>query len=260
MKNIIVSGCSYSQKSGVKYSYADIIQETTNHNVSNLAWPGQSNDTIIRNIKKKIREGVSDTMFICQLTHLHRVSHYCTLNKKWLDFQPAIVNVEPIIKDTKIEFKVKTYSDNDKRPPIGSRNVTTLGVYGAENWKDNKLSKNVMENLLDWYETYLTHLYDEENAFHELSYMISELTKQVKDSGNDIMYLYWPDVNYDSSLFEKNNFISIDGEYSMLRWSFKKKIAKEDDSHLTQNGMIELSKEICNYINIPYITFVEPLI
>lgn len=251
MKNIIVTGCSYSQKSGVTHPYPLLLKNYFKGNVTNLAWPGQSNDTIIRNVKEQIREGVSDTLFICQLTHLHRISHYCTLNKKWLDFQPAIVNAESTIKDDKILFEVKIYNGEEKRPPMGRGNTGGVSVYGATELKNVNLSESRVEELLDWYQTYLTHLYDEENTFYELHHKIDELTKQVNDSGNTIIYLYWPDINYDSSLFEKNNFLSIDGEYSMLKWSLQKGLTQQkQDTHLSKIGHVELLNELSRYITL----------
>ena len=248
MTNIIVTGCSYSQISGVKKAYPNMLDSSLNLKVSNLAWPGQSNDTIIRNVKEQIRGGISDTLFICQLTHLHRVSHYCTLNKKWLDFQPAIVNIEPTIKDDKVSFEIETHT------------LVPPSVYGAQRWSDSGLDKEEMYELFKWYEFYLTHLYDEENTFHELIHKINELTKQVKDSGNDILYLYWPDISYDDSLFLNNNFLSIDGEYSMLKWSIKNKLTQQQDTHLTVDGHIAIMKEICKHLNIPTIQYKQPII
>jgi len=248
MTNIIVTGCSYSQISGVKKAYPNMLDSSLNLKVSNLAWPGQSNDTIIRNVKEQIRGGISDTLFICQLTHLHRVSHYCTLNKKWLDFQPAIVNIEPTIKDDKVSFEIETHT------------LVPPSVYGAQRWSDSGLDKEEMYELFKWYEFYLTHLYDEENTFHELTHKINELTKQVKDSGNDILYLYWPDISYDDSLFLNNNFLSIDGEYSMLKWSIKNKLTQPQDTHLTVDGHIAIMNEICKHLNIPYTPYVQPII
>jgi hypothetical protein len=248
MTNIIVTGCSYSQISGVKKAYPNMLDSSLNLKVSNLAWPGQSNDTIIRNVKEQIRGGISDTLCICQLTHLHRVSHYCTLNKKWLDFQPAIVNIEPTIKDDKVSFEIETHT------------LVPPSVYGAQRWSDSGLDKEEMYELFKWYEFYLTHLYDEENTFHELTHKINELTKQVKDSGNDILYLYWPDISYDDSLFLNNNFLSIDGEYSMLKWSIKNKLTQPQDTHLTVDGHIAIMNEICKHLNIPYTPYVQPII
>ena len=250
MTNIIVTGCSYSQISGVKEAYPNMLNTSPNLKVSNLAWPGQSNDTIIRNVKEQIREGVSDTLFICQLTHLHRISHYCTLNKKWLDFQPSIVNVQPSIKDDKVSFEIETMKDGNP----------SIGIYGAQVLSDNGLTNDELNQLFNWYEFYLTHLYDEENTFHELTHKINELTKQVKDSGNDILYLYWPDINYDDSLFLNNNFLSIDGEYSMLKWSVKQKLTQPKDTHLTVDGHISIMREICKHLNIPVVPYRQPII
>ena len=251
MKNIIVTGCSYSQKSGVTHPYPLLLKNYFKGNVTNLAWPGQSNDTIIRNVKEQIREGVSNTLFICQLTHLHRISHYCTLNKKWLDFQPAIVNSEPSIKDDKIFFEAKVYNAEEKRPSLGWGNTGGVSVYGAKKWKDVKLSEDIVNELMNWYDLYLTHLYDEENTFYELHHKIDELTEQVKHSGNDILYLYWPDIHYDYSLFSNNNFLSIDGEYSMLKWSFKKGLTQQkQDTHLSKIGHVELLNELSRYITL----------
>lgn len=251
MTNIIVTGCSYSQISGVKEAYPNMLDSSPNLKVSNLAWPGQSNDTIIRNVKEQIRDGITNTLFICQLTHLHRVSHYCTLNKKWLEFQPSIVNIGPTIKDDKVSFEIETNSGNID--PV-------VSVYGAQRWQDNGITKDELHELFKWYEFYLTHLYDEENTFHELNYKINELTKQVKDSDNDILYLYWPDVSYDDSLFLKNNFLSIEGEYSMLKWSIKNKLTQQADTHLTVDGHIAIMEEICKHLNIPTIQYKQPII
>jgi hypothetical protein len=260
MNNVIVTGCSYSTQAGIPISYPIVIKGTTDLNVSNLAWPGQSNDTIIRNVKEKIREGVSDTLFICQLTHLHRVSHYCTINKKWLDFQPAIVNVNPTIKDDKVQFEVKSYKEGETKPNNHIDFHGAIGIYGARKWEDVNLASKERLDLLEWYEFYLTHIYDEENTFYELHHKINELTKQVKDSGNDILYIYWPDVQYDYSFFTKNNFLSINGEYSMLKWSIQKRLTQQNDTHLTREGVLEMSKEICKHLNVPYTPFIDPLI
>lgn len=263
MTNIIVTGCSYSQISGVKEAYPNMLNSSPNLNVSNLAWPGQSNDTIIRNVKEQIRGGISDTLFICQLTHLHRVSHYCTLNKKWLDFQPAIVNIAPNIKDDKVSFEIEIMSKpmtQEDITNIFTNKIGSVSVYGAQRWWDSGLDKEEMYELYKWYEFYLTHLYDEENTFHELTHKINELTKQVKDSGNDILYLYWPDISYNDSLFLNNNFLSIDEEYSMLKWSIKNKLTQQHDTHLTVDGHIAIMKEICKHLNIPTIQYKQPII
>jgi len=53
MDNIIITGCSYSAKSGVDEPYSYFLKKYFNVNVLNIAWPGQSNDTIIRNVKEE---------------------------------------------------------------------------------------------------------------------------------------------------------------------------------------------------------------
>lgn len=248
MKNIIVTGCSYSQKSGVPIAYPDMLNESSDVNVKSLAWPGQSNDTIIRNVKEQIRDGVTDTLFICQLTHLHRMAKFCTLNQKWIDFQPGVVNTRPTIKDDKITFDVLYTSDKNSIPNTGNRGG--VGIYGARSFEDVELSEQNFEEFLDWYGFYLKYIYDDEHTFYELHNSIDELSKQVKDSGNDILYIYWPDIIYNKEPFCKNNFLSIDGEYSMLRWSVKNKLTQQKDSHLSINGHIKLSEEIAKKINI----------
>ena len=94
------------------------------------------------------------------------------------------------------------------------------------------------------------YLYDEEHEFFELHKKINELTKQIKDSNNEILYLYWPDVIYDKSLFNKNNFLSIEGEYSMLKWSVKNKLTQEEDTHLSLEGHSQLGNSILSYLNM----------
>lgn len=252
MNNIIVTGCSYSQSSGVprEYIYSSLLNKHRDiQQVKNLSWPGQSNDTIIRDTKKQIEDGVTNTLFICQLTHLHRVSHFCNINKKWLDFQPAIINPYPEIKNDKVQFDIEFY-DGKKRPQLGRGNIGSIGIYGAQKWNDLKLDEDVVLKLLNWYETYLMYLYDEEHEFFELHKKINELTKQIKDSNNEILYLYWPDIIYDKSLFNKNNFLSIDGEYSMLKWSVKNKLNQEKDTHLSLEGHSHLANSILSYLNL----------
>jgi len=216
MKNIIVTGCSYSQKSGVPIAYPDMLNDSSDMNVKNLAWPGQSNDTIIRNVREQIRDGITDTLFICQLTHLHRIAKFCTINQKWIDFQPAIRG--------------------------------GIGTYGARTSTDVNLSESHLKDFQEWYMFYLKYIYDDKHTFYELHHNISELSKQVKDSGNDILYLYWPDTIYDKTIFSKNNFLSIDGEYSMLTWSVKNKLVQDDNSHLSTNGHMRLLEEIIKSI------------
>jgi len=252
MNKIVVTGCSYSTKAGVTHPYPLLMEEYFDGEVINLAWPGQSNDTIIRNVKQEIRKGTTNTFFICQLTHLHRISKFCTLNQKWIDFQPAIVNPTPDFKDSEMKFDIHVLDIESKsrtKSPYESGNHG-VSVYGAIQPQDVELEKFEYWKLINWYQDYLMYIYDEENEFKELHYKLSELTKLVEDSGNKILYLYWPDMIKNKSVFKNNNFLSIDGEYSLMRWSIKNKLTQRNDTHLTAIGHVELLSELSRYIKL----------
>ena len=106
MKDILFSGCSYSSHTG-NTPFPEILNRLDGINIIQTSWPGQSNDSIIRNIKNSIKiDKRTDTTFVCQLTHLHMLSMFCTLNQKWVDFQPEFINVIPEVKDNTIIFDV----------------------------------------------------------------------------------------------------------------------------------------------------------
>ena len=252
MNKVIVTGCSYSTKAGVNYPYPILMKDHFDGEVINLSWPGQSNDTIIRNVKEEIRKGTTNTFFICQLTHLHRMAKFCTLNQKWVDFQPALANPAPDFKDSKMKFDVHILDIESKSKTNSPYEGGNHGVsiYGATNPKDVEIEEFEMWKLINWYQDYLMYIYDEENEFKELHYKISELTKLVEDSGNEILYLYWPDVIKDKSVFKNNNFLSVDGEYSLMRWSIKNKLTQRHDTHLTSIGHVHLLDELSRYIEL----------
>ena len=249
MNNIVVTGCSYSTKAGVTHPYPILLQDYVDVEVTNLAWPGQSNDTIIRNVKEEIRKGTTNTFFICQLTHLHRISKFCTLNKKWIDFQPAIINTAPSFKDSEIKFDIDILDINSKSKSDFT-GVHSVSVYGATHPKDVKIGDFEMWKLINWYQDYLMYIYDEENVFKELHHTLDELTSLVESTNNKILYLYWPDNIKNKSVFKNNNFFSINDEYSLMRWSLKNKLTQRNDTHLTSIGHIELLSELSRYITL----------
>ena len=252
MNNIIVTGCSYSTKAGVLNPYPLLLKNYFNGEVINLAWPGQSNDTIIRNVKEEIRKGTTNTFFICQLTHLHRMAKFCSLNQKWVDFQPAIANPTPDLKDSEMRFDIKIF-DVDAKSKTASAydgNIHGVSVYGATKPDDIAIEEFEMWKLINWYQDYLMYIYDEENEFKELHYKLSELTTLVENNGNEILYLYWPDTISDKSLFKNNNFLSINGEYSLMRWSIKNNLTQRHDTHLTSIGHVRLLNELSRYIKL----------
>lgn len=238
--NIIVSGCSYSQNCG-DIPYTNLLSKMSNSNSTQLAWPGQGNDTIIRTIKEQIKKGITDTTFICQLTHLHRFSIFCTSNQKWIEFQPNFINTAPIIKDGNIVHEIST----DVRNSYGG-----IGTYGAQKKEDTNLSPYEQSELKIWYETYLKLIYDETHVFYELMNKVDELTKLVEDTNNKILYLFWPHTIVDKSCLEDRNFFNIDGEYSILKWSVENNLINPKDSHLNKKGHEKLTELLINKLKL----------
>lgn len=237
--NIIISGCSYSTNSDA-VPYPIHLKNTTNLNVTNLAWPGQGNDTIVRTIKEQLRSGVTNTIFICQLSYLHRKSFFCNELNQWIDFQPSIINSNPDIKDGNIKF------DFD----LSNISNSAIGVYGARRRSNVNLSEQTYKKLIQWYHDYLFYLYNEETEFIQLMYTIDELSTQIKNSNNKILYLYWPDVFFNLDIIKKNNFLQIENEYSMLKWSKVNNLTNTYDTHLSTEGHLELTKHIINNLNL----------
>lgn len=238
--NIIVSGCSYSQNCG-EIPYTNLLSKMTNSSSKQLAWPGQGNDTIIRTIKEEIKKGITNTTFICQLTHLHRFSIFCTSNQKWIEFQPNFMNITPTIKDDNIVHEI----DTDVRNSYGG-----IGTYGATKSEDTNLLPHIRKELKIWYETYLKVIYDETNVFYELMDKVDDLTKLVEDTNNKILYLFWPHTIVDKSCLEDRNFFNIDGEYSILKWSVENNLINTD-SHLNKKGHQKLTELLINKLKLP---------
>jgi hypothetical protein len=229
MKDILFSGCSYSSHTG-NTPFPEILNRLDGINIIQTSWPGQSNDSIIRNIKNSIKiDKRTDTTFVCQLTHLHRLSMFCTLNQKWVDFQPEFINVMPEVKDNTIIFDV---------------DFENVGV------NSHSLLDYVTTDLIKFYKTYLKYLYDETHSFYKLMNDIDDLTDLVNSTNNKIVYMFWPHTIPDVSELENRNFLNIDGEYSLLTWSTKNNLLDGRNSHLGVDGHIELSNILKNYLNL----------
>tara|TARA_R110002074_G_scaffold388543_1_gene571287 strand:+ start:655 stop:1401 length:747 start_codon:yes stop_codon:yes gene_type:complete len=235
MKNIIVSGCSYSQNCG-DIPYPHLIDKKTTSSVTNLAWPGQGNDSIIRIINEQIQNGVTDTLFICQLSYLHRLSMFCNANQKWIDFQPSFINQKPEMVDGKVEFSF----DIDIKHNIGG-----MVVYKETETTAVGLPNEEYKNLMNWYETYMTLIYDEEHRFNSLMESIDTLNYKVDKSGNKILYIYWPHEIVNINELKNRNFFNIDGEYSMLKWSTENEMINTE-SHLSDKGHVKLTELLIN--------------
>lgn len=239
MKNIIVSGCSYSQNCG-HIPYPELIKKRTTSSVTNLAWPGQGNDSIIRIIKEQIEQGAKDTLFICQLSYLHRISLFCNANQKWTDFQPNFINEKPQVKDGNIIYEFNTDIKHNKGG---------IGTFKAAKEIETGFTEEEYRELMKWYETYLKIIYDENHRFESLIKDIDSLNYSVENSGNKIIYLYWSHEIVDIDELKKRNFFNIDGEYSMLKWSIDNEMIS-DDSHLNDKGHTTLTELLIDKLNI----------
>jgi len=242
MKKIIVSGCSYSTNTGAT-PYGNLIPKLSDIEVENTAWPGQSNKSIIRQIRKEIKNGITDSLFICQLTHLHRLNLYCTLNNKYVDFQPTFIKSIPEIKDGNILFDIDI-----QNPHRGT--LRGIGTYGAHQQSDTELPQDMYKELFSFYQQYLKYFHDDVNSFYNLMDDVDDLNRLVKSSGNKILFLYWPHIIPNIDELKKRNFLNIDGEYSLLKWSTKNDLLDGITSHLSQEGHRKLSENIISELNI----------
>ena len=96
-------------------------------------------------------------------------------------------------------------------------------------------------------------VYDDDGSFDYMLYKIDTLETYVEKSDNKIIFLYWPEVQNEYQLNELKcrNFLNIDGEYSILKWSVKNKMIG-NDSHLSTYGCNEfaniLNSELEKYL------------
>jgi hypothetical protein len=243
MKNIIISGCSYSTNTGTLPYGAIIGKQIPSVPVDNKAWPGQSNKSILSSIRTSIKDGATDTLFICQLTHLHRLNLYCTLNDRYIDFQPLLVKPIPQIKDGNIEFEIDTKSK------IAGR-VRGIGTYGAAKQVDANLPEDIFPELFDFYEQYLKYFYDDNESFNSLMDDVDDIQRLVDTTNNKILFLYWPHILPNKDELKKRNFINFNKNYSMLEWSTKNNLLDGISSHLNTEGHTKVAENILNVLDI----------
>ena len=236
MNNIIVSGCSYSSNTGVT-PYSELLNDCIDLNVINKAWPGQSNKSIIREIRNHINDGISDTIFICQLTHLHRLNLYCTLNNRYIDFQPMFINSTPLIKNDKIVFDVD-YEN------IHSGKLKGIVSNGVSNIDEFNINNEYYDELHTFYKQYLKFFYDDTESFYELVNQIDDLNRLVNTTSNKIIFLYWSHVIGDTIELKNRNFLNFDNEYSLLNWSTRNDMLDGRTSHLSEKGHYTLCEKL----------------
>jgi hypothetical protein len=212
---IIVSGCSYSNVN----EYSQFLEKK--EYVINISANGQSNDIIIKKIYDYINEKkCKDCLFICQLTYLHRIGFYHSVFKRWLSYQPMSINDIPFIDDK--TNKVKPF-------------YTFINTM----MNDKSLNKFTpfYSELNKMYQTYLKYVFDEDIEFFNLMYQIDLLKSFVKETENEVIFLYWPEIENENHLKElqKRNFFHIKKNYSMLNWTIHNKVHGVD-SHLSKDG------------------------
>ena len=227
--NIVISGCSYSAIN----SYGNHLK--SDYDVKNTSVNGQSNDIILRKIYDIINLGnIPPTMFICQLTYLHRIGFFHSSLNRWIDYQPNYINVRPVINNNKVEFN---YSDD-------------VGYFNSgKDKKEDYIDDFLRNNLSNMYSSYLKYVHDDTDKFNELIYKIDCLTEYVKSKNHKILYIYWPEIinSNHNDILSKRNFLNINGNFSMLNWSTINNYI-EPDSHLSENGSIEFSKTLKNIL------------
>lgn len=232
MKNIIVSGCSYSN------GYPYFLKESYNLNVKSLSFSGQSNDSIIRKIYDYITtEKVTDSLFICQFTWTHRIGGYHNSVDAWLDYQPNFINLIPKYNELSDKFEMNYKSDNVK---AFSESINEKILTNSDEYLE----------LQNMYGSYLKLVYNEEAAFLDLLYNTDLIESFIQKTNNQILFIYWPLIQNDNQCKElKNrNFFNINGEYSMLNWSTKTKKLTGQDSHLSYYGSMQFAEILYNHI------------
>ena len=229
LNNIVISGCSYSNHN----EYGKHLK--SDYNVNNISINGQSNDIILRKIYDIINLGnIPPTVFICQLSYLHRIGFFHSSLNRWIDYQPNYINLRPVINNNKVEFN---YSDE-------------VGYFNSgENKEKDYIDDFLRNNLSNMYSSYLKYVHDDNDKFNELIYKIDCLTEYVKSKNHKILYIYWPEIlnSNDNDMLSKRNFLNINGNFSMLNWSTVNNYI-DDDSHLSENGSLEFSKTLKNIL------------
>jgi len=248
MKNIVLSGCSYScvhtdteaplgywpvNHRRDNFAYPNFLATSLNYNLVDISQSGQSN----RKILKDVYENTSSepTIYIVQLTHLHRTGFYCDSINSWIDFQPHSSTQQPTILNDLVSWSFNLESSR-------------IEIFNHTH-KSNDFD-SIIQKLQKAYETQLMLSYSELEEFKYLMYQCDMLKSHIKsiNSNNKILFLYWPLLS-DELLneFDSSNFLNIDGMYSIQEWSVKNNLLGMD-AHLNPTGHRSLANYIYNFI------------
>lgn len=235
---VLISGCSYSHIPNG--SYGNYLNSIYGYFVINISYSGQSNDSILKKIYDYIKiNKVSNSVIICQLTYLHRIGWYHNVNSMWMDYQPEFINKIPTYKNDILQFE---YDESKSK-------VTQYADY-------NGVSQSDFKKLKEMYHIWLSMVYNENESFNYMLYKIDTLKTYIEKTNNKVIFVYWPEVQNEYQLKElkSRNFLNINDEYSILKWSVKNKMIGMD-SHLSARGCNEFSTilnfELEKYIKLP---------
>lgn len=222
MDNIIISGCSYSYPN--PHSYGKWLGDR----VINLSFPGSSNPSILYKVWEYIRanECKGDT-FVIQLTYLHRIGWYHQSAGRWIDWQPVFTTPKPNGKEWK-------WDASQSHPNLHQR--------------DTNLSDVDSEMLSSMYKNWLSLVYDEEEEFRYLMYLVDSLSALISQTGNKAVWLYWPHISTPTELV-KRGFFEIGGQFSLLKWSTDSDLLGSD-SHLSDIGCKVLGERLRQKLGI----------
>ncbi len=239
-------GCSYScGEPSFPYEFAQLIdnKERTDFSlVKSYAYPGQSNSLILKKVYDAINEEKwENALFVCQLTFLHRKGEYHDITNSWVDYQPEFIKSIPMVNETDGGLSFPYHIEPNK----------SLAQSYAANI-DLDLPLDVTMELKIWYETYLKHIFNENEAFKFLMFQIDLLKTYVESKNSKIVFMYWPEINNNKELIElkKRGFFNVNGEYSILKHTVKNNYCLPTDSHLSEMGMKHIAKELYNFIYV----------
>lgn len=232
---VLISGCSYSHIPDSSYgNYLNLIH---GYDVINISYSGQSNDSILKKIYDYIKiNKVTNSVVICQLTYLHRIGWYHNINSMWMDYQPEFINQIPTFTNGKLDIK---YNETKSK-------VTQYADY-------NGASQSDFKKLKEMYHIWLSMVYNEDESFNYMLYKIDTLKTYIEKTNNKVIFVYWPEIQNDYQLNElkDRNFLNINNEYSILKWSVKNNMIG-NDSHLSIYGCNEfsniLNSKLKNYL------------
>jgi len=252
MKNIVISGCSYScvhtdktaplgywpvDHRSENLSYPNFLRDSMNYNLIDVSQSGQSNPKILKDIYDNISNDPS--LYIVQLTHLHRTGFFCDSLNSWIDLQPYSATAQPNILNDLVNW-----SFNLDSSLIEVRNNESHGLSKSQ-------YHDIIKKLRTSYETHLMLSFNEKQEFKYLMYQCDMLKSHIKsiNSNNRVLFLYWPILS-DGLLseFDTSNFFNIDGMYSIQEWSVKNDLLGMD-AHLNPTGHRLLSNYIYDFID-----------